>query len=317
MRKIEEDSESNFDFRELALICIFLTVIILVFTMRTHSIWRISLLTAFALVAFASNSVLNRLALGGNTIDAGSYIGIRIASGAFMLWLLNGYLKHNFKLKLTHNFIPAFYLVLYGVAFSFAYISLSSGTGAFILFGTVQATMLSTALVNGEKPFWVEWVGLFVALGGLIYLVFPGMSAPDPLGAVLMVIAGVAWGLYSLKGRGVKDPLEATAQNFMLAVPMVFVVNLFAFSTSHLSSEGVLYACLSGALTSGVGYAVWYAALKGLTNMQAALLQLCVPIIAAFGGVIFLSEQITTRLIYAGLFIIGGVVVALLGKRST
>ena len=234
-----------------------------------------------------------------------------------MLWLLNGYLKHNFKPKLTHNFIPAFYLVLYGVAFSFAYISLSSGTGAFILFGTVQATMLSTALVKGEKPFWIEWVGLFVALGGLIYLVFPGMSAPDPLGAVLMVIAGVAWGLYSLKGRGVKDPLEATAQNFMLAVPMVFIVNLFTFSTSHLSSEGVLYACLSGALTSGVGYAVWYAAIKGLTNMQAALLQLCVPIIAAFGGVILLSEQITSRLIYAGLFIISGVVIALLGKRST
>ncbi len=285
--------------------------------MRTHSIWRISLFTAFALVAFASNSVLNRLALGGNTIDAGSYIGIRIASGAFMLWLLNGFSKRSFKPKYSSNFIPAFYLVLYGVAFSFAYISLSSGTGAFILFGTVQATMLSTALVNGEKPFWVEWVGLLVALGGLIYLVFPGMSAPNPLGAVLMVIAGVAWGLYSLKGRGVKDPLEATAQNFMLAVPMVFVVSLFTFSTSHLSSEGVLYACLSGALTSGVGYAVWYAALKGLTNMQAALLQLCVPIIAAFGGVVFLSEQITTRLIYAGLFIISGVVIALLGKKKS
>ena len=285
--------------------------------MRIHSIWRISFFTAFALVAFASNSVLNRLALGGNTIDAGSYIGIRIISGAFMLWLLNGFSKRSFKPKLSYDFIPAFYLVLYGVAFSFAYISLSSGTGAFILFGTVQATMLSTALVNGEKPFWIEWVGLVVALGGLIYLVSPGMSAPDPLGAILMVIAGVAWGLYSLKGRGVKDPLEATTQNFILAVPMIFVVNLFTFSTSHLSSEGVLYACLSGALTSGIGYAVWYAALKGLTNMQAALLQLCVPIIAAFGGVVFLSEQITTRLIYAGIFIISGVIIALLGKKSS
>jgi drug/metabolite transporter (DMT)-like permease len=174
---------------------------------------RIFIYTSFALIAFAANSVLNRLALGGNTIDAGSYIGIRLASGALTLLLLNGIDKRSFTFLrsaysdlFVKNILPAFYLFTYGVAFSFAYRSLSSGTGAFILFGTVQTTMLSMALLKGERPFISEWMGLMIAISGLVYLVFPGLSAPDPLGAFLMIIAGVAWGFYTLKGRGVKTP---------------------------------------------------------------------------------------------------------------
>jgi drug/metabolite transporter (DMT)-like permease len=284
---------------------------------------QISAYTAFALMAFAANSVLNRLALGGNTIDASSYIGIRLISGAMALILINDIRKKAFSTLKTAfaeptiaAFAPAFHLFLYGIAFSFAYRSLSSGTGAFILFGTVQATILSTALIKGERPRLAEWLGLIVAIGGLIYLVLPGLAAPDPLGAFLMVVAGISWGLYTLKGRGVSDPTDATALNFIRSVPMILVVNIFTLRNAHLTTEGVIYALISGVVTSAVGYAVWYTALRGLTTTQSALLQLFVPIIAALGGVIFLSESLTTRLMSAGLMILGGVVLALVGKKK-
>ncbi len=283
---------------------------------------RTLLFTAFALIAFAANSVFNRLALGSNAIDASSYVGIRLVSGAATLWLLNSMSKGTFNFSnkpfLTHlkpSFLSAFYLFVYGIAFSFAYRSLNSGMGAFILFGTVQTTMLSKAVLKGERPHISEWFGLVVALGGLIYLVFPGLSAPDSLGAVLMFIAGVAWAFYTLRGRGVKDPLETTALNFICSVPMVLVVNLFMMQQIHYSTEGVVFALISGAVTSGVGYAIWYTALRGLTTTQAALLQLLVPILAALGGVIFLSENVTMRLVSAGVMIIVGVLLALIGKR--
>jgi drug/metabolite transporter (DMT)-like permease len=262
--------------------------------------WRIVLFTTFALCAFAANSVLNRLALGSHLIDPTSYITIRLVSGALTLWLLNSISKQKLSLPKPVSWWPAFYLFLYGITFSFAYQSLSSGMGAFILFGTVQTTMLSTVFLRGERPTWAEWLGLAVALTGLVYLLFPGLSAPNPLGALLMVTAGVAWAFYTLKGKGVKDPLQTTALNFALAVPMVLVANVFSFKTSHFNSEGVLYAVISGSLSSGVGYAVWYAALKGLTNTRAALLQLCVPIVAALGGVVF-----------SGLLIVSGIGFAL------
>ena len=283
---------------------------------------RIILFTTFALIAFAANSVLNRLALGANTIDASSYIAIRLISGAITLAIINSINKNEFnsikKAFINPNlmaFLPAFYLFLYGISFSFAYRSLNSGTGAFILFGTVQITMLSNALIKGERPPLAEWAGLIIAISGLIYLVFPGLSAPDPIGAFLMLIAGISWGFYTLKGRGIRDPLETTALNFIRSVPMILAVNLFTFNNAHFSTEGVIYAFISGAITSGVGYSIWYAALRGLTTTQAALLQLFVPIIAALGGIIFLSESITIRLIYAGLLIISGVVLALFGKK--
>lgn len=295
---------------------------------------RTVLFTAFALIAFAANSVFNRLALGSNAIDASSYVSIRLLSGAAALWLLNSLSKSHFNIVqrplLTHlkpRFLPAFYLFAYGITFSFAYRSLNSGMGAFILFGTVQTTMLSMAVLKGDRPHMSEWLGLVVALGGLVYLVFPGLSAPDPLGAVLMVIAGIAWAFYTLRGRGVKDPLETTALNFICTIPLVLVVFMLMMSKMHFSTveplaksryigEGVVYACLSGAVTSGMGYAIWYTALRGLTTTQAALLQLLVPILTALGGVVFLSENITMRLVGAGALIILGVALALLGKRG-
>jgi drug/metabolite transporter (DMT)-like permease len=278
---------------------------------------RIPILTAFALVAFAANSVLNRLALGANAIDAGSYIGIRLVSGAVTLWLINAISKQKWGLILRGgNPISAFYLFLYGITFSFAYRSLTSGTGAFILFGTVQTTMLTVLLLRGERPHISEWFGLLIAISGLTYLVFPGLSAPDPIGAVLMLTAGIAWGFYTLRGKGVKDPLETTALNFIFAVPMVLLVNVFTFPKAHFSTEGVGYAILSGAVASGLGYVIWYAALKGLTTTQAALLQLFVPVIAALGGSLLLSETITTRLLVAGFLISIGVILALIGKQK-
>jgi drug/metabolite transporter (DMT)-like permease len=284
---------------------------------------RIFLYTAFALIAFAANSVLNRLALGANTIDASSYIAIRLMAGAITLTLINGINKNEFnsikKAFIKPNlktFLPAFYLFLYGISFSFAYRSLNSGMGAFILFGTVQITMLSTALIKGERPHLAEWAGLLVAIFGLIYLLFPGLSAPDPIGAFLMTIAGISWAFYTLKGRGVKDPIETTTLNFIRSVPMILILNLFTLNHAYLSTIGVIYALISGAITSGVGYSIWYAALSGLTTTQAAILQLFVPIIAAFGGIIFLSESLTIRLISAGLLIISGVVLALFGQSK-
>lgn len=277
---------------------------------------RTSLFTAFALISFAANSVLNRLATSGDTIDAGSYIGIRLVSGAVTLWLLNVISKKKITFILRGaNPLSAFYLFLYGVTFSFAYRSLTSGTGAFILFGTVQTTMLTVILLRGERPHISEWVGLILAVSGLVYLVSPSLKSPEPLAAMLMLTAGIAWAFYTLRGKGVEDPLETTAINFMLSVPMVLIVNALTVSKAHISTEGVGYAMLSGAIASGIGYAVWYTALRGLTATQAALLQLTVPVLAALGGVFFIHETITSRLIVAGFLILCGVALALIGKR--
>lgn len=286
-----------------------------------HIQYKIPLFTTVALIAFAANSVLNRLALGGNMIDAGSYITLRLVSGAVTLWLINAVSKRNVGwtrgLQVSNSLLSAFYLFLYGVCFSFAYRNLTSGTGAFILFGTVQTTMLTVGLSRGEKPHISEWISLVIALSGLGYIVFPGLAAPDPLSALLMVTAGIAWAFYTLRGKGVRDPLEATATNFIFSVPMILCVYFLNYAKTHVNTEGVAYAVVSGALASGVGYVIWYAALRGLTTTQAALLQLSVPVIAAFGGIVFLSETLTTRLIIGGILIIGGVSLGLLFKPKS
>ena len=273
---------------------------------------RTPLATGFALVAFAANSVFCRLALGESSIDAASFSTVRLVSGAVTLVLITQVTGSVAEHR--GNWTSASMLFLYAVAFSFAYISLSTGTGALILFGAVQATMILAALYSGERPHMLEWVGLFFALAGLVYLVFPGLSAPSPTGSILMAVAGISWGVYSLRGRGTAGPIAATTGNFVRAVPFVLVVSLVMLQDVHISAKGVLLAVLSGALASGVGYVVWYAALQGLTATRAATVQLSVPVLAAAGGVIFLSEHISIRLLLSAIMILGGVGLSLLGR---
>ncbi|MDT4896958.1 MAG: hypothetical protein QOH25_2035 [Acidobacteriota bacterium] len=274
------------------------------------------LCTAFALIAFAMNSVLCRLALGASAIDAATFSTVRLLSGAFALLLITVLSKGKISSLRRGNWTSAALLFLYAVAFSFAYIGLSAGTGALILFGSVQATMLIAALHSGERPHLLEWAGLLVALAGLIYLVFPGLAAPQPFRSALMAIAGISWGFYSLRGRRrAIDPLADTTNNFVCAVPLVVIINLIMVRDTHVSAKGFLFAVLSGALASGVGYVVWYTALKGLTATRAATVQLLVPVLAAIGGVILLSEGISMRLILSAMMILGGVGLALAGRR--
>jgi drug/metabolite transporter (DMT)-like permease len=214
------------------------------------------------------------------------------------------------------TWLSAGFLFFYASAFSFAYLSLSTGTGALILFGSVQLTMILAALLGGERPHSLEWTGLILALGGLVYLVFPGLQAPSPLGSALMAAAGISWGFYSLRGRGSSDPLGDTASNFMRAVPFVIMISLPNLRNVHLSANGLLLATISGALTSGLGYVIWYAALRGLTMARAATVQLSVPVLAAWSGVLFLSEEISLRLLLAGLLILGGIGLAVTGRRK-
>lgn len=272
--------------------------------------------TVFALVAFAMNSVLCRLALGASTIDAASFSTVRLFSGAVVLLLISAVFKKENSALHRGSWTSATLLFLYAVAFSLAYISLSAGTGALILFGSVQATMLIYALSSGERPHLLEWAGLFVALAGLVYLVFPGLTAPQPFRSALMAIAGISWGFYSLRGRGTRDPLADTTGNFLRALPFVIVVNLVMLREFSISARGFVLAVLSGALASGVGYVVWYTALKGLTATRAATVQLIVPVLAAMGGVILLSENISTRLLLSATMILGGVGLALAGRQT-
>ena len=287
--------------------------------MRASS-FQIVLLTTLAMIAFASNSLLNRLALGQKAIDPTSYTTIRLTSGALILFLIAtrpSRQNKNGQAALRGSGLSAALLFLYAITFSFAYLSLSAGTGALILFGTVQVTMLLVALRRGERPQIMEWLGLFLALGGLVYLVFPGLAAPSLLGSALMMLAGIAWGFYSIRGRGSQNPLADTAGNFVYAVPMVTVILLLAFRNIQISTNGILLATLSGALASGVGYVIWYSALRGLSTTRAAIVQLSVPVIAAWGGVVLLAETISTRLILAGLLILGGIALSVLSREKS
>jgi drug/metabolite transporter (DMT)-like permease len=274
---------------------------------------RTWLLTALAMVAFAANSLLCRLALQGASIDAASFSSIRLAAGALTLALLVR-LKAGPAPRAGGDWPAAAMLFAYVVFFSFAYLSLSAGTGALILFGAVQLTMFSAGLRAGETFRPMAWLGFVLAVGGLVLLVSPGVTAPSPLGATLMAAAGIAWGLYTLRGRGVADPLASTAGNFLRATPMALALSLLLLPRADLGATGVSLAIASGALTSGVGYVIWYAALRGLTALRAATVQLSVPPIAALGGALLLSEAITPRLIVASATILGGVVLALTSR---
>ncbi|MEO8006576.1 MAG: DMT family transporter, partial [Betaproteobacteria bacterium] len=247
-------------------------------------------------------------------IDPATFTSIRIVSGAVALWMLASARSGGFRL--AGSWPSAAALVAYAAAFSFAYVDLSAGTGALLLFGAVQATMILQGLRKGERLRLSQWFGLAAALGGLVALLLPGIEAPRLSGALLMVAAGVAWGVYSLRGKGTQDPLAATAGNFLRAVPFALILGLVFAMNAKVDLKGASYAIASGALTSGVGYAIWYAALRGLKSTSAATVQLSVPIIAAIGGIILLGEPLTLRLVGASIAVLGGIALVIRPKRA-
>ena len=280
-----------------------------------HPGLRTVLLTSITMVAFASNSLLCRLALQHAAIDAASFSSIRLVSGAVVLAVLARAGAGRAPLARV-DWAAATMLFVYVVFFSFAYLTLSAGTGALILFGAVQLTMLAAGLRAGERFEALGWAGFALAAGGLVYLVSPGVTAPTPLGAALMTVAGIAWGVYSLRGRGLDNPLAATAGNFLRAAPMALALSMLLYDRAHASPAGILLALASGALTSGIGYVIWYAALKGLSAIRAAAVQLSVPPIAAFGAVLFLAEPLTPRLAVASAAILGGIALVLASRTQ-
>jgi drug/metabolite transporter (DMT)-like permease len=297
------------------------------------------LFTALALLAFAANSLMCRLALGGGSIDPASFTTIRLVAGATMLAVIGvvraeagGALpKQDAPLQGAPNraalpgaagqagafhgsWIPAIALFLYAITFSLAYVSLPVATGALILFGAVQTTMLAAAIRSGERPAPLEWGGLVVGVAGLVYLVSPGLTAPSIMGAMMMAASGVAWGWYSLLGRRSVDPVRDTTVNFVRSVPFTTLVSVLAVGGWQVSATGAAFAAISGSITSGLGYVVWYAALPRLSATRAATVQLATPVITATGGVIFLSERISPRLAVSAVLILGGISLAVFGR---
>jgi drug/metabolite transporter (DMT)-like permease len=271
-------------------------------------------LTFLSLVSFAANSILCRLALGEKTIDASNFTTIRLLSAAFVLLLILR-LGGNKKSPATKgSWLSAIMLFLYAASFSFAYITLDTGTGALILFGAVQITMISLSLILGNRLHVTEWIGVAIAFIGFVYLVLPGASAPSLIGFLLMTTAGIAWGIYTIKGQHSTNPLIDTAYNFGRSIPLVIILAVIAYHPSAISLKGTLLAIMSGAIASGIGYTIWYAALRGLSASLAAVVQLLVPVIAAFGGVIFVSEEISLRLTLSAMLILGGILMVVLGK---
>ncbi len=257
------------------------------------------------MLLFAANSLLCRMALGAGAVDAASYSTLRILSGAITLFVIDG-IRPGTR-DMGGNWSSAFLLFLYAVPFSFAYLGLTTGTGALILFGCVQVTMLLAGWRGGERLGLGQWIGLVLAMAGLVYLLLPGVQSPQPLPALLMAVSGIAWGLYSLRGRAVGDPLLHTKGNFIRALPMVLLVSAFAGPWHAIDKNGVVLAILSGAIASALGYVAWYAALKHLTATRASALQLLVPVLAALSGVVVLSEPFGPRLAISALLVLGGV----------
>jgi drug/metabolite transporter (DMT)-like permease len=266
---------------------------------------RVFILTLLAMIAFAGNSLLCRFALKRTAIDAASFTFIRILSGAIALWLIVTIRKGTSQK--AGSWASALALFAYAAAFSFAYTSISAGTGALLLFGAVQATMILWGLRTGERMRTRQWLGLALAAGGLVALLFPGLSAPPIDGALLMICAGIAWGIYSLRGKGAVDPATATAGNFLRAVVFATGLGIAMSPSLKLDRAGLGYAILSGALASGIGYVIWYSALPGLKAASAATVQLSVPVLAAAGGILFLGESITLRFLLASLAVLGGI----------
>jgi drug/metabolite transporter (DMT)-like permease len=279
---------------------------------------RLILITTLAMLAFAANSLLCRVALRDTTIDAASFTAVRLASGALVLALLVR--ARGSRPTEAGSWAAAACLFGYAAFFSFAYRQLSAATGAILLFGAVQTAMLSWGLATGERLRRLQIVGLLLAVGGLVYMLLPGLAAPPLLGAAFMIAAGVSWAGYSLLGRGTKDPTKATAGNFLRAVPFAAVLFLAHQAgqqgSTSVDHTGALYAVISGAVTSGLGYVLWYAALPALTATSAAVIQLSVPAIAALGGVVLLAEPLSSRLAIASVTIMGGIALTILRPRA-
>jgi len=299
------------------------------------------LLTCSALIALSANSVLCRLALQTDQdsagIDAASFTLIRLSAGAAMLMLLlqlrnakrglrsrrpppppdlNPTITRAADNAKPGSWLAAIYLFSYAIAFSYAYNSLDTGTGALILFGAVQLTMIIVTLLSGTRLNRSEWLGLTLAFSGFIYLVQPNLSTPSLLGFILMTLAGIAWGGYTLKGRGSSDHLAETAFNFVRTLPLAALLLVISIYQGQISASGVWLAIASGALASGIGYSIWYRVLADLTNTQAAAIQLLVPVIAAAGGVIFVNEPLSWRLLIAALMILGGIALTVIGRYT-
>lgn len=276
---------------------------------------RTIFLTCVAMLCFAANSVLCRLALAPKLIDPASFTTVRVLSAAAMLalvvWLRRRNLPH-LRYARPRSIAALF---AYLVFFSFAYVRLGAGTGALILFAAVQLTMFAVALKEGEHFSPLSWLGLSIAVAGLVYLVLPGISAPDPLGALFMAVSGASWGLFSLLARGSDHPVEANAANFLSCLLPALALNLYFLGDAHGTAGGLALAVASGAVTSGLGYVIWYFVLRRLPATRAATVQLSVPAIAAAGGVAFLAEPLTARLLIASAAMLGGIAIVL-AQRS-
>ncbi|MBN2761084.1 MAG: DMT family transporter [Rhodobacteraceae bacterium] len=275
-------------------------------------------LTILTMIFFAANSLLNRAALAGDHIGPAEFAALRVVSGALMLWCLVALRAGPRAAFRRPDWVAVAGLVAYLVGFSFAYLQLDAGLGAVILFGGVQLTMFTGALVEGERPAPLRWAGIALSLGGLVYLGWPGVVVPlPPVSLALMAIAAVGWGIYSLAGRRVSDPLAATASNFIYAVPLLVLVALVAGSGLSPTPTGLGLAVVSGALTSGLGYALWYRVLPELGATRGALAQLSAPVFALVGGAILLAEPISARAAIASALILGGIVLGVWGKRQS
>lgn len=268
------------------------------------------------MLAFAGNSLICRSALRDGAIDPASFTSVRLLAGAITLLLVFTVTRRDSSFRSHGSWLSAFMLFLYAVAFSYAYISLSAGAGALILFAFVQVTMIAMGLWSGDRPGASEWLGWLLAFAGVIWLVLPGVEAPPAGGALLMALSGVAWGIYSIRGRKESDALSSTTSNFLLSIVFVIAFALATVTNAEVSLRGVLLAVISGALTSGIGYVIWYAALDYLSAMQAAMVQLSVPAIAAAGGVLVLAEPVSMRLLISSALVLGGISIAVLQKSK-
>jgi drug/metabolite transporter (DMT)-like permease len=277
---------------------------------------RLVSLTLIALLAFAGNSLLCRAAFTQTTIDPASFTALRLLSGAITLAFLVVLRTRSRVDAGVGNWTSALALFAYAAGFSFAYVHLSAGVGALILFGSVQTTMIADGLYRGERMGRTQVAGLALACGGLVGLLLPGLSAPPLWGAAFMVMAGVAWGVYSLRGRGVGDPLRVTTGNFVRAAILGLILSGVSWAQASGSTTGAMYAVLSGAIASGLGYAIWYAALPALRSTTAATVQLSVPLIAAVGGLLLLGEAPSLRLLLASVAILGGIAMVVLKRKA-